>query len=362
MFPTSMMMSLPTVPVRIRDRLGDVRVAKVPSSTVNNLRGVSYEPAQQSTKADGTDGDGNQSKKKSSGLQQWRVRKPCSTVTHSRWRRRIDAVEARNRLDHEYYKKVCEDSKAGLKHPKQVPVMFNDEVTEAIEALIKAGRFEQLDNGDDTLACLLGGDPTPINRILTLPQPQQPRLQLLPQPRIQLMPQPRIQLMPQPQPQPRPQLQPPSQEDRPEKRSRPNDAAAPMRIILEGTEVADFVRWRSVGQGQATLVLQTQNHALTHALIEATRRDAQHTATVALAQAREAAALARVQELETRVAAAEARVQELKARVQEQEARAAAEEELEQEQEQEQEQQQQQQYVDVPDSMVPLLAALDRMK
>lgn len=57
------------------------QVALVPSSTVDNLRGVSKEVANAKAAA-GEAGEGK--KRKSSGWQQWRVRKPCSTVTHSR--------------------------------------------------------------------------------------------------------------------------------------------------------------------------------------------------------------------------------------------------------------------------------------
>jgi hypothetical protein len=81
-----------------------------------------------------------------------------------RCNRRIDAVIARNRLDYQYAAQAQQDAAAGVKHPKNVPVMFPLPVTQRLEAGFDASL---LDDSDETLQRLFRGDTSVLDEALT---------------------------------------------------------------------------------------------------------------------------------------------------------------------------------------------------
>jgi hypothetical protein len=111
------------------------RVLSVPSSVIGDYRGIAL---------------------MNDGL--WRVRAPASINTHSKWKRRIEAVVARNKLDHEALMQARMDAAAGkLRKGLVVPVMLPWEVTQQLQ---DGFDLSQLDDSDETLERLFRNDVT----------------------------------------------------------------------------------------------------------------------------------------------------------------------------------------------------------
>jgi hypothetical protein len=108
-------------------------VPSVPSSNLEYLRGIELK--------DGV----------------WNVRDYASIQVHSVWNRRIEAVVARNTLDYQALMRIRQDAAAGLKTPRQVPVMLPWEVTQRLQDGFDLSR---LDDSDATLERLFGNDVT----------------------------------------------------------------------------------------------------------------------------------------------------------------------------------------------------------
>lgn len=70
----------------------------------------------------------------------------------------------RNRLDYSYAAQARQDAAAGLKHPKNVPVMFPLPVTRRLEAGFDASL---LDDSDETLKRLFRGDTSVLDEAPT---------------------------------------------------------------------------------------------------------------------------------------------------------------------------------------------------
>jgi hypothetical protein len=87
----------------------------------------------------------------------WNVRDYASIETHSIYNRRIEAVVARNTLDYQALTRIRQDAAAGLKTPRQVPVMLPWEVTQRLQ---NGFDISQLDDSDETLERLFANDVT----------------------------------------------------------------------------------------------------------------------------------------------------------------------------------------------------------
>ena len=109
------------------------QVWAIPSSTLHYFRGI----------------------KLTDGL--WHVRDYASVHVHSVWNRRIEAVVERNRLDYRALTRIRQDAAAGLKTPRQVPVMLPWEVTQLLHDGFDLSR---LDDTDETLERLFRNDVT----------------------------------------------------------------------------------------------------------------------------------------------------------------------------------------------------------